>query len=71
MLISAKNCVWAVEQPRGSILATYKRFDWMKNHVMWDAWPETQSSTHIRGPQCNVLDASSRESNFEEDYHLL
>ncbi len=35
LIVLAKNCVFAVEQPNASLLSRWVRFDWMINHVCY------------------------------------
>ena len=38
LILLANHCIWVLEQPRQSLLAHHKRFNWLVNHVCFVAW---------------------------------
>lgn len=40
LVLLSNNCLWVVEQPRQSLLAGHRRFNWLINHVCYASYSE-------------------------------
>ena len=56
LILLANHCIWVLEQPRQSLLAHHKRFNWLVNHVCFVAWCRCTVSNSWRNRHVWPLD---------------